>query len=300
MKNRLATPYVLTADVGGSHITTAICNIETNSIIEESIARVDVSSKDTAEHILKGWEKSFDQSIKSVNLTISGLGIAMPGPFDYENGISYITGLDKFEAIYKMNVKQHLADDLSLDPSIIKFRNDAEASIAGEVWANFGKQYQNIIGITLGTGFGSAHYSKGVTKDTNWGSLPFKKGIADEYMSTRWFLKRYYELTGVRASEVKELAILGTKNPLVAAIFNEFAENLGDFLEEKVDEFKPELLIICGNIAKASDLFLPQLQKRLKSLKIELARLGENAPLFGVASLFENVENPQDFCSLDK
>lgn len=290
MKNKQLTPYVLTADVGGSHITTAICNTDTNSIIVPSVARVDVSSRDTAENILNAWINSFHQSLKKGGVEISGLGIAMPGPFDYENGISYITGLDKFDAIYGLNIKHYLAEALQLDEAIIKFRNDAEASIAGEVWANFGKQYHNIIGVTLGTGFGSAQCLDGVTKDLNWGSLPFRDSIADDYMSTRWFLKRYYELTGIRLNEVKELLIVADKQ-LVAGIFKEFAGNLTMFVSSKNNELKPEMLIICGNIAKASDLFLPYLKVGLNSLPIELARLGEHAALFGVASLFENVEN---------
>jgi glucokinase len=292
MENKLSSPYVLTADVGGSHITTAICNIESNTIVEPSIARVDVSSKDTAENILNAWQNSFHQSLNSVDLDVSGLGIAMPGPFDYENGISYITGLDKFDSIYGLDIKHSLAKSLQLDPVVIKFRNDAEASIAGEVWANFGKNHQNVIGVTLGTGFGSAHYLDGVTKDTNWGSEAFKNSIADDYLSTRWFLKRYYELTGLVVSEVKELVLMTSESPVVADIFKEFADNLGNFLEEKIAELKPEMLVICGNIAKASELFLPNLKTQLSPLTIELARLGENAALFGVASLFENIGSP--------
>jgi glucokinase len=285
MKDKLLTPYVLTADVGGSHITTAICNVDTNTIINASITRVDVSSKDTAENIFNGWKKCLEQSMSNANLEISGIGIAMPGPFDYENGISYITGLDKFESIYAMDIKQYLAQTLNFDPEHIKFRNDAEASIAGEVWANFGKKYNNIAGITLGTGFGSAYYTNGVTNDTNWGSLPFKESIADDYLSTRWFLNRYFELTGIRLNEVKELAMMALDNETARDIFKEFATNLESFLIPKITELKPDALIICGNIAKGADLFLPYLKTKLP-IPIELALLGENAALFGVASLF--------------
>ncbi len=31
------------------------------------------------------------------NFKIIGVGYAFPGPFDYENGISYIDGVDKFD-----------------------------------------------------------------------------------------------------------------------------------------------------------------------------------------------------------
>jgi glucokinase len=282
-------PFVLTADIGGSHITTAICNTSTNTIIKESVARVNVSSKDTAENIFHAWNSSFQQSLDAVKLNIAGLGIAMPGPFDYDKGISYITGLDKFDAIYGLNIREKLAGTLGLDPLSILFRNDAEAAVAGEVWAHFGKSWQNIIGITLGTGFGSAHYLGGATKDINWGSFAFKDSIADDYFSTRWFLKRYFELTGHRLEEVRQLAKLVQSDERALAVFSEFAIALGDFLERGMLPLQPQALVICGNIARASAFFLPALKERFKDIPIELALLGEDAPLFGVASLFQEI-----------
>ena len=49
----------------------------------------------------------------------------MPGPFDYEEGISYIAGNDKYEAFYGLNVKNMLADELKIKPSNILMKNDA-------------------------------------------------------------------------------------------------------------------------------------------------------------------------------
>jgi len=282
-----SSPFVLTADIGGSHITTAICDTLLNTIVPESMARVSISSKDTAQNIFAAWNKCFLASLANFQQGVSGLGIAMPGPFDYENGISYITGLDKFDAIYGVDIRWQLAVLLSLDAAAIQFRNDAEAAVAGEVWAHFGKYYQNIVGITLGTGFGSAHYKAGITKDVNWGSFAFKDSIADDYLSTRWFLKRYTEISGTRLSEVKQLAGLALTDHQALAVFEEFTLNLGDFLETQLLPLQPQALIICGNIAKASAFFLPGLKTRLKDIQIELAVLGEDAPLFGVASLFQ-------------
>lgn len=283
--------FVLTADIGGSHITTAICNTLSNTIVAESMARVNISSKDTAENIFAAWNKCFLESLNGFQPGVSGLGVAMPGPFDYENGISYITGLDKFEAIYGMDIRRQLANSLHLEAMTIQFRNDAEAAVAGEIWAHFGKYHQNIVGITLGTGFGSAHYTDGLTKDVNWGSLAFKDSIADDYLSTRWFLKRYLEISGTRLGEVKQLAALALTDGNALAVFEEFTLNLGNFLDTQLSPLQPQALITCGNIAKASAFFLPGLRARLKHVQIELAILGEDAPLFGVASLFqENIK----------
>ena len=293
--NQLPTPYVLTADIGGSHITSAVCNIETNTIIPESLVRIELSSKGSADNILKAWENAFQQSIKSVNLPVSALGVAMPGPFDYKKGISYITGLNKYEALYGMDIKQYLADSLKLNPALIRFRNDAEATIAGEVLAGAGKGFQNVMGITLGTGFGSAHCLGNLNRDLNLGSSAFKDSIADDHLSTRWFLKRYYEVSGISVLGVKELAELADTNASARQVFKEFAVNMGDFLSEPIHQLNPDVLVICGNIAKASHFFLSYLKKQLNSINIQLGQLGEKAALIGAAGLFEPIEmSPPD------
>ncbi|MDB5154465.1 MAG: nagK [Mucilaginibacter sp.] len=299
--NDLSFPYILTADIGGSHITVGICSMETHTILQQSLTRIEVDSRGSATEILTSWSNIFQQMLNNTDMPVSGLSVAMPGPFDYENGISYIKGLDKYEALYGMNIKKFLADLLKLNPQFIRFRNDAESTIAGEVLAGAGKGYQNAMGVTLGTGFGSAYSKNRITKDINLGSEAYKETIADDYLSTRWFLKRYNELTGISLTGgVKELATLAIKSEAANDIFKEFAINMCDFLSKPVEQLNPEVLIICGNIANASEFFLPHLTKRLNTITIKLAQLGENAPLIGAAATFENTTGPISFNSVNK
>jgi glucokinase len=292
--NNLSSPYILTADIGGSHITAGICDLRTHVILDRSIARIEVDSKGSANDILTSWGDACEQVLrKNGELPISGLSIAMPGPFDYQEGISYIKGLDKYEALYGMNIRHYLADLLKLDPQLVRFRNDAESTIAGEVLTGAGKDYLRVMGVTLGTGFGSAYSENKITRDINLGSEPYKETIADDYLSTRWFLKRYHELTGIALTGgVKELSELAPKSIVARDVFKEFAMNMSDFLSGHVEQLDPEVLIICGNIAKASKLFLPYLATALNSVTIKLAILDENAPLIGAAAMFDDLVGP--------
>lgn len=289
--NKLLSPYILTADIGGSHITAGICDLQNYRIVSQSVIRADVNSSGSITEILTSWTDVFQEVLKkNTALRVSGLSVAMPGPFDYEKGISYITGLNKYEALYGMDIRQYLVDLLKIDPQLVVFRNDAESTIAGEVLSGAGKGYTNVLGITLGTGFGSAYSKLKVTKDINLGSRHYKETIADDYLSTRWFLKRYYELTGIKLTGgVKELAQIAVKSPIARDIFKEFAVNLSDFLSEPIEQLAPEVLIICGNIAKASEFFLPYLTQKLNSIKIGFGQLDENAPLLGAAAMFDNI-----------
>jgi len=288
-KNNLPGSKILTADIGGSHITVGICDVETRTILPQSIVRMDVFSKGSTNDILLSWGNAFSEVLeKNPGVPISGLSIATPGPFDYKNGISQIKGLNKYEAIYGMDIRQCFADLLNLEPHLIRFRNDAESTIAGEVLMGAGQGSQRVLGVTLGTGFGSAYSENNITENINLGANVFKGSIADDYLSTRWFLKRYMELTGVSLSGgVRELSELAPQSPIARMIFNEFAINMGDVLAAPVEQLRPQILIICGNIAKGSKYFLPYLIQRFDSLSIKLGELDENAPLIGAAELFE-------------
>jgi glucokinase len=302
MQTNKSSTYILTADIGGSHITAGICDLKTCTISQQSIIRVEVDGKSSATKILTLWGSAFELVLKKNSaLSISGLSVAMPGPFDYEKGISYIKGLDKYEALYGMRIKEFLADLLKLDPEMVKFRNDAESTIDGEVLTGAGKDYHNLMGVTLGTGFGSAYSKNKITKDINLGSQLYKDTIADDYLSTRWFLKRYNELTGIVLTDgVKELASLAVESEIARDIFKEFAINMADFLKKHIEQLEPEVLVICGNIAKASEFFLPDLIEALHPLAIKLARLGENAPLIGAAAMFDDNDSKLSYSSVTK
>lgn len=291
MEDNQQSNYILTADIGGSHITAGLCCMGPLGLIDEKTVRAGVQSKGAANNILTSWRTVLQQVIsKSGGIAVSGIGIAMPGPFDYQKGISYIRGLNKYEALYGMDIREYLAGALGLSPSMVRFRNDAESTIAGESLMGEGKNFERVLGITLGTGFGSAFSDKNNTTDLNLGSDAFKASIADDYFSTRWFLKRYFELTGLSLSGgVKELADLAGNSSLARGIFREFAMGMGEFLLPHIERLAPDALVICGNIARAHELFMPHLERLLNPLPVKIGSLNENAPLIGAAFMFREM-----------
>src|SRR6185312_7628131 len=148
------------------------------------------------------------------------------------------------------------------------------------------KDYSRVLGVTLGTGFGSAYSENKITRDINLGSEPYRATIADDYFSTRWFLSRFQELTDISLTGgVRELAELAPGSAVARRIFKEFAVEMGDFLSGPIAQLNPEALIICGNIANASRFFLPDLTLRLSAVTVKVAQLNEHAALIGTAAL---------------
>lgn len=278
-------------DIGGSHITTAMVDLQSHKIVPGSLMRKHINSKGTAAEIIMDWA----DVIKKCSADLPGLskkiGMAMPGPFNYKEGISLIKDLDKFEALYNCNVKKLLAKELEINVQNISLMNDASCFLKGEVFGGAAMECNNVIGITLGTGLGSARFHDGEIFDGDLYYTPFKDGTAEDYLSSRWFLKRYKELTGITVKNVKELSEKISDDPCITSVFTEFGSNLGDVLLHYVQKHICETIIIGGNIINAWELFFHETERVLnllaKPVSIKKATLGEESALIGAASLWK-------------
>lgn len=284
---------VVGIDIGGSHITVALIDLENRTIQKDTLCREMINSNGTLEEIIGGWCDSIKKSISTIAGQEIYIGIAMPGPFDYQDGISHIKEQDKYKALYKVNVKQALAAALDISPDNIRFINDAASFLRGEVFSGSAQGCQRVFGVTLGTGFGSALFESGEAKDANLWCAPFKEGIAEDYFSTRWFVKRYKEKTNQEAKSVKELSALHSQDSEVRELFAEFGENLGDFFKEILQKEHPEMIVLGGNISGSFDYFNPSLQRRLgmyqSTVCIKKSLLNEYASLLGAASCWSQM-----------
>jgi glucokinase len=285
---------VLGVDIGGSHITATLVNLEIESIIKSSEVREPVNAKGTATEIITQWSSVIKRAFDKQNIPVSNIGIAMPGPFDYNKGIAWIKNQDKYNALYGLNVKELLAESLNVPSQNIRFLNDAESFLKGEAFSGAAKGTSKAIGLTLGTGLGSARYIYGNVEDADLWHSPFLNGIAEDYLSTRWFIAKYLELTGKKVNGVKELSALANEDNAALKTFEEFGYNLAHFLTDVIKKDEPDIVVLGGNIAHAFNLFSKELNKQLDNLiyipTIKKALLGEEASLIGAASCWAVVE----------
>lgn len=281
---------VLGADIGGSHITTALINLETQELVAQTLKRERVNPHGSPEEIVDAWVACIQSTTAKHTTAIHYYGIAMPGPFDYEAGISKIKGLSKFDALYGLNIKEMLAERLYCSSADIRMMNDAGCFLQGEVFSGAAKGYQHVIGLTLGTGLGTARYHAGSADDANLWCFPFKDSIAEEHISTRFCVNRYQQLTGNAIKDVKALAEIYEQDPAAQQVFKEFGTNLGQFLVEFIKIDQPQVVIIGGNIANAFSYFKNEVEQALIHhdvlLPICLSQLKEEAALIGAASLW--------------
>ena len=274
-------------DIGGTHITVCMVDPVSGKLMDQTFVRQSVNPHQSAVEIVAGWTAAIQACWLLANIQSARIGIAMPGPFDYENGICLIKGLHKYEALYELPVKELLSDELKIPTSAIRMVNDATAYIRGEMAMGAGKGATDVLGITLGTGLGSALFRNGAYEEGDLYCFPYKESVAEEFFSTRWFLERYKQKTGTMLKGVKELAALTNTDASAMDCFVEFGSTLCEVIRNRYSPAIPGTIVIGGNIANAADLFFPIIQQELGSdYEIKRASLGEHAALIGAAYLY--------------
>lgn len=282
--------YVLGMDIGGSHVTGGLVDLDNGLIVQDTLRRVELDSQGSTEEILNVWRGIVESCYSDYDDMSKHIGLAMPGPCDYERGICHIDGLSKYSNLYGLNVCETLAHALSIPEENIQMTNDAACFLQGELDMGVGRKYHHPIGITLGTGCGTAKIRHGVGVDGELWQYPFNDGIVEDFISTKWFKRRYSELTGQEISGVKELTEMSNSEPSIRSVFKEFGFNLAKLIGLFVSEENPDAIILGGNMLKAQHIFLPKVQAELTKTGIKepihLSTLGESAAILGAASAY--------------
>ena len=290
---------IVGVDVGGSHITSAAVILKTLEIVSGTLHSVKVNNKAPKEDIFKNWSETINRTIESSSLQGGvKIGFAMPGPFHYKTGLAMFERNDKYESLFNVSIPNELSKYIDAANIDFRFLNDATAFGVGVSSIGKAKNYNKTIAVTLGTGFGSAFIKEGVPQvnadDVPKGGClwdkPYKEGIGDDYFSTRWCIKRYFELTGIQATGVKEIAEAKTERS--KQVFIEFGSNMAEFMIPYLKTYQPELIILGGNVSNASDFFLPTLKNKINeaglNVNFEISSLMEEGAIIGSAKLFDS------------
>ena len=291
--------YAIGMDVGGSHLSSAVVDLSTGRFVGE-VVNTPIDSRASASVILG----TFAANLATVSEyaepeSLAGLGIAIPGPFDYENGVSTIAGVCKYDSVFGLDFVKTLSPRVGkYGINSFRFTNDASAFALGEYLGGAGRGKHKIMVLTLGTGVGSGFVDDGrlieegsSVPEHGWVyNYPFEGGIADDAFSTRWFVKRFKELTGITVKGAKEIADLCGKDPSADKLFNEYGERLAEFISPLAGRFGAEEVILGGNIARSFNLFGNTLRAKLMDfgckVGLSTSALWDKAAMTGAASLF--------------
>ncbi|MGV2966166.1 ROK family protein [Paenibacillus sp. AGC30] len=219
------------------------------------------------------------------------IGFAIPGPFEYETGISHIRGLNKYEQLYDLNLKTLLRHKLMklatestspawisrLAAADIRFGNDAALFALG-ISRLFPQE--RLLCLTLGTGLGSAFIESRSIVSGKWG-IPdsgmlyaerFKGETADDLFGARGILALADRLGARRDGEDVYRLAMEARQGVSSAIrvWQLYGQLLGEMLRPYVAAFHPARLILGGQIAGTHELFGRALSEALLPEKVPL------------------------------
>jgi len=283
--------YTIVFDIGGLFIKTAVMNA-LGKLVPDSYMIYPSKSKESKDELLAHFVELIKQQTNRImdkTFRIEGIGYAFPGPFDYEEGISYIRGVDKFENIYGVNLRQELTARLANEswfagkrsPDFhIVFENDANLFALGEYAAGKAGAYNRALCLTIGTGAGSAFLEAGVlvkyredVPEHGWiYNQPFRDSIVDDYISKRGIVRLMREAglddAGLDVKNVAEMARGG--DPQAIGVFHRFGDMIGEMLLPFLKAFRPEAVVIGGQIVKSQELFLDRVREALSGCDVAL------------------------------
>ena len=283
---------VLVYDVGGSHISAAV--FERGNCHLDGLVSAGYPSEQSIDTFLNVLHSLGALAIQG-QPGVLGASLAMPGPFDYQAGVSWMQ--HKLAYLYGYDLRGALARHFGWAPERIRFLNDAAAYLMGEIADGAAKGVGRVVGITLGTGVGSAfgvdghvvREGRGVPAGGEIWNVPYLGGIVEDQISTRAIQKSYRERTG-QEREVAAIAGLAATESAAAGVFSEFGRNLGVALRTVLGCFEPRVIVLGGGIARSAPLFLPAAQGEIGELaELRISALQDRAPLVGAgAAWFES------------
>ncbi|HAH52634.1 MAG TPA: sugar kinase [Balneola sp.] len=230
-------------DLGGTNVRVA--TVLDNKI--ETMISEPVSGADNAE-LLINQIKSMISTLWDAN--IEGIGIGVPSVVDVEKGIVY--DVQNIPSWKEVPLKQILENEFG-KPVFIN--NDANCFALGEKYFGEAKNYKSVVGLILGTGFGSGLILNNILYSGNncgageVGMLPYKDSIFEHYCSGQFF-EIHKKTSG---QELFSKALKGDKEALEA--YNEFGAHLGNAIKVVVYAYDPEIIVLGGSVSKAFSFF---------------------------------------------
>jgi len=272
---------LLGIDIGGTNLK--IGRVENGKVTEETFKAVDKIA--TKEGILSSLFEAIDSVIKP---NVVGIGVGVPGVVDPLTGVIY--NIQNIPAWEEVALKDILEQRYSLPVSI---NNDANCFAIGEKIFGKGKNYENFIGLSIGTGIGAGViinnriYNGVFCGAGEVGMLAYKDSIIEDYAGSFFFSKKH----NTSAKEISERAKNGDERAL--KLFDEFGLHVGEAIKAILYMFAPEAIILGGSISKSFPLFKNSLelslntfayQKQIQNFKIEISNQSGVA-ILGAASL---------------
>ena len=295
--------YSIGLDLGGTNLRAAA--ISTGGELLASVSgRTELSAgRDT---VITDMVNAIKKLREDTGSGLVGIGMGVPGFIIIEKGI--IVGSPNLPALDGYALRDDIEKRLG---ATVVLENDANVAALGEKWMGAGKNVDDLVLLTLGTGIGGGIISGGrvlhghVGMAGELGHMTVVPNGAPCGCGNQGCLEKHASATAISgmakviglgadltSEQVYKLAIGG--NEKARRIFESMGRYLGIALATLINIFNFKLYLLSGGPLPAWDLFAPAMFEEAKwrsftfrnaETRIEKAILGGEAGLFGAAYL---------------
>jgi glucokinase len=227
------------------------------------------------------------------------IGVGTPGPVDASGRIAKVA--INLAGWREVPLADWLEQKTGL-PTILG--NDANCAGLGEAWLGAGREFRNLILLTLGTGVGGAIILDGnlflghrgaagelglITLNADGPECNSgNQGSLEQYLSIGAIRRR----TGLEPEELGKLAKAGDSQAL--EFWQSYGRDLGIGLTSLIYVLTPEAIAIGGGVSASAEFFFPaaiaEIERRVlpssrTGLQLLTAKLGNQAGMVGAAKL---------------
>lgn len=307
--------YCFGIDVGGTTIKIGLFKTD-GEIIDKW--EVNTRTENSGENILPDICEALEARLAKEKIgldEIEGIGIGLPGPVLADGTVLQCVNL----GWGTFNVEKQLSD--MFHGIKVKAGNDANVAALGEAWKGGGKDYNDIVMITLGTGVGGGvivngkiltgynggageighmHIQDGESEQCNCGghgcleqyaSATGVVRLAKRYMASHDQTKMKQFGDGITAKDVFDLAKEGDEGAVSVA--RQMGEYLGTAMSHIAVTINPQAFIIGGGVSKAGQYLIDVINGTYRETcfsacgdaAVHLAELGNDAGMYGAAAL---------------
>ncbi len=281
--------YYIGLDLGGTQVKGVITDKSGKIYAENSVNTEAHKGGDAVCENMAKLARILVQQAGIAMTEVCGIGVGAPGSVDSETGVVvYANNLDFNNYPLAENLKN------KLDVQNVRVTNDANAAALGEAVFGIGKEYKDVVLITLGTGVGGGIIIGGKIFEGNRsagaeighmilvsGGLPCScgaRGCFEAYSSATALIRDTKiemqknpnsllwkaadgKLDNVNGKTVWDAAKMGDRS--AKKVVRRYVKYLGDGITSIANVFRPEAIMLGGGICKQGDNLVKPLQKRL-------------------------------------
>ncbi len=296
--------YAIGVDLGGTNLRAAAVS-DSGEILDKVAALTDPS--EGAARVVGDIVKSIEELRKKHSrFRLAGVGIGVPGFIRMAEG--FIVGSHNLPCLNNYPIRDEI-ERLLGTPVLLE--NDANAAALGEKWIGAGRDVDDLVLLTLGTGIGGGIVCNGrvlhgfVGMAGELGHLTVAPNGNPCGCGNRGCVEKHASATAIEsmanllalgdhltAKDVYELAAKGDER--ARTIFASMGQSLGVALAMLINIFNFPLYLMSGGVLAAWDFFYPALIEEVRwrsftyrntETRIDKAALGNEAGLYGAAYL---------------